>query len=225
MPHITFHHDSHQISDSTPLAFMLALTGGYLDAYTYVSRGGVFANAQTGNMVLLGMNIAAGKFSAALTYFIPIIAFAAGVCITEIIRHHFQKAEKIHWRQIIVFIEMGMLAGVALIPESANMAANCLVSFVCAMQVDTFRKWHDHAFATTMCTGNLRTATELMCSSYFNSDKHIALRGAGYYLIIATFIAGAAGGYVLTKLFAITAVLFTLIPLAAGCAIMCIRED
>lgn len=224
MTHIIFHHDSHQISDSTPIAFMLALTGGYLDAYTYVSRGSVFANAQTGNMVLLGMDIAAGKFSAALTYLIPIIAFAAGVCITEIVKHHFQKSEKIHWRQIVLCVEMIILAVVSFIPESANMAANCLVSFVCAMQVDSFRKWHDHAFATTMCTGNLRTATELMCSSSFNNDKHLALRGAGYYLIIATFIAGSVLGYLLTKSFLLRAVLFTLFPLSLGCAIMFIKE-
>ena len=33
----------------------LAFTGGFLDAYTYLLRGGVFANAQTGNMVLMAL--------------------------------------------------------------------------------------------------------------------------------------------------------------------------
>jgi uncharacterized membrane protein YoaK (UPF0700 family) len=75
-----------------------------------------------------------------------------------------------------------------------------------------------------MCTGNLRTATELMCSSSFNNDKHLALRGAGYYLIIATFIAGSVLGYLLTKSFLLRAVLFTLFPLSVGCAIMFIKE-
>ena len=35
------------------VAALLALVGGFLDAYIYILRGGVFANAQTGNMVLL----------------------------------------------------------------------------------------------------------------------------------------------------------------------------
>ena len=34
---------------------LLAAAGGLLDAYTYLSRGGVFANAETGNMVLFGI--------------------------------------------------------------------------------------------------------------------------------------------------------------------------
>lgn len=36
----------------------LALAGGFLDAYTYLLRGGVFANAQTGNIVLFGIHLA-----------------------------------------------------------------------------------------------------------------------------------------------------------------------
>lgn len=38
---------------------LLAGAGGFLDAYTFVGRGGVFANAQTGNIVLLA--VAAGE--------------------------------------------------------------------------------------------------------------------------------------------------------------------
>ena len=47
-----------QVSDSIPMALLLALTGGFLDAYTYVTRGGVFANAQTGNFALMALNLA-----------------------------------------------------------------------------------------------------------------------------------------------------------------------
>ena len=40
-------------SRTFPVAVMLTLAGGYLDAYTYSARGKVFANAQTGNIVKL----------------------------------------------------------------------------------------------------------------------------------------------------------------------------
>ena len=51
----------HQITeDSLHLGLLLAMVGGYLDAYTFVGRGGVFANAQTGNIVLLGIYAAQG---------------------------------------------------------------------------------------------------------------------------------------------------------------------
>ena len=47
-----------QMSESLRIGLILAAAGGFLDAYTYISRGGVFANAQTGNIVLLGVNAA-----------------------------------------------------------------------------------------------------------------------------------------------------------------------
>jgi uncharacterized membrane protein YoaK (UPF0700 family) len=219
-----FHHESHQLSDSTPVAVMLALTGGYLDAYTYVCRGGVFANAQTGNMVFFGMKIAAGDYGAALSYLVPILSFAAGVFITEQIKANFKHAQNIHWRQIVLLVESLLLTAVAFIPHAYAMVANCIVSFVCALQVDSFRKWHGNAFSTTMCTGNLRTATELICSASRQKDAKLAVRGWAYYIIIMVFIAGAMAGYALTKTCSYYSVLFAIIPLLGGFLLMFFRE-
>ena len=51
------------INGSTRLetAVLLTLCGGYLDAYTYFVRGGVFANAQTGNIIKLGIQMVKTK--------------------------------------------------------------------------------------------------------------------------------------------------------------------
>ena len=48
-----------QISESIELGILLALSGGFMDAYSYIGRGEVFANAQTGNMLLLGVHLSA----------------------------------------------------------------------------------------------------------------------------------------------------------------------
>ena len=47
-------------SDSERLtaACVLSVVGGFLDIYTYLYRGHVFANAVTGNMVLFGLSLA-----------------------------------------------------------------------------------------------------------------------------------------------------------------------
>ena len=42
-----------QMSEAFVTAAFLSVSGGLQDAYTYISRGKVFANAQTGNIVLL----------------------------------------------------------------------------------------------------------------------------------------------------------------------------
>ena len=51
-----------QMSDSVEVAAFLAFSGGVMDAYSYLVRGGVFANAQTGNLLLFGINLTSGSF-------------------------------------------------------------------------------------------------------------------------------------------------------------------
>ena len=46
-----------QMSESLLTAAFLSVSGGLQDAYTYIFRGKVFANAQTGNIVLLSQSI------------------------------------------------------------------------------------------------------------------------------------------------------------------------
>ena len=57
-----------QISESIELGILLALSGGFMDAYSYIGRGEVFANAQTGNMLLLGVHLSEGNIPAAIRY-------------------------------------------------------------------------------------------------------------------------------------------------------------
>ena len=64
-----------QMSDSMLTAFFIILSGGLQDAYTYCCRGKVFANAQTGNIVLLSTHLFEGDWGQALRYLVPVLAF------------------------------------------------------------------------------------------------------------------------------------------------------
>ena len=68
-----------QMSESIELAIFLALSGGLMDAYSYLLRGQVFANAQTGNMLLLGVHASQGNWAMCLKYVFPISFFALGI--------------------------------------------------------------------------------------------------------------------------------------------------
>ena len=52
------------------------------------------------------------------------------------------------------------MIAVGFMPSSLNVPANVILSFSCAVQVNTFRKFRGIPFATTMCIGNMRSATE-----------------------------------------------------------------
>ena len=67
-----------QASESIELGIVLALAGGFMDVYSYVARGGVFANAQTGNILLTGVHLSEGDFALAIRYAVPVICFARG---------------------------------------------------------------------------------------------------------------------------------------------------
>jgi len=179
-----------QISESLPCGILLALSGGCMDAYSYLYRGHVFANAQTGNMLLLGVNLANADFSAALNYLWPILFFILGIILSEVISHK-KESFTMHWKQISVSFEAILLIIVALLPTTSNQLANMMTSFACGIQLESFRIIHDNQVATTMCIGNLRNAVYNL-NQYSNTREKIYFRRAALYLvIIVTFILGA----------------------------------
>ena len=93
----TKHHG--QMSESFLTAVFLSLSGGLQDAYTYLFRGKVFANAQTGNIVLLSSNIMDGQWDRVLHYLVPLCAFALGVLVAEKMRESFCNMQRLHWVQ------------------------------------------------------------------------------------------------------------------------------
>ena len=79
-------------------------------------------------------------------------------------------AKKIHWRQLVLLIEIAILTIVGFMPESLNMAATVMVSFSCSTQVQAFRKVNGFAYASTMCIGNLRSGTDALSGTVCNPD-------------------------------------------------------
>ncbi|GAA3047828.1 hypothetical protein GCM10010464_10060 [Pseudonocardia yunnanensis] len=70
---------------SLGLGLLLAVVGGFLDAFTYVGHGHVFANTMSGNVVLVGVSIVAGQCTQAMHSLTTIPAFLAGVAIANLL--------------------------------------------------------------------------------------------------------------------------------------------
>lgn len=194
------------MSESVVLGFLLAMSGGFMDAYSYLLRDHVFANAQTGNMLLLGVNLSEGNFTQAIHYIFPIMAFILAIAITEFI--HTKNNAKIHWRQVTVFIEAIALLIVAFIPLTNNILANAITSFACGIQVESFRKIHGHGIATTMCIGNVRSGTEQLIHYAQDKDPKKLSTSLLYYGMIFFFVIGAVIGNFCIDFFAEKAILF-----------------
>lgn len=181
------------MSEAFITSIFLAMSGGFQDAYTYFTRKEVFSNAQTGNVVLMSQHFMMGEWLDGLRYLLPLLSFAIGVFIAERIQSRFRYARRLHWRQGILLIEILILFAVGFMPESMDMAATVLVSFSCAMQVQTFRKMDGYSYASTMCIGNLRSGTAAL-STFLRERRPEQMRQALYYLGIIFFFALGAGG-------------------------------
>ena len=192
-----------QMSESFPTAAFLSISGGLQDAYTYVFRGKVFANAQTGNIVLLSQNICERNWLQSAHYYV----------------------QNIHWRQIVLLLEMILLFLVSFLPQSLDMLANALVSFSCAMQVQTFRKVNGYAFASTMCIGNMRSGMEALSAYIRTHDRNVLGKALRYWEIIFLFAVGAGIGGQFVVLFGAHTIWFSCLLLLVSFCLMFIREE
>lgn len=183
-----------QVSESIGLGMILAVAGGFLDAYSYVCRGQVFSNAQTGNILLVGVNVSEGNWGSALRYLVPVIAFTFGIVVADMVRYQMKDQKMIHWRQITVLFEIISMCAISFMPQEWNLLANSLASFACGIQVESFRKINGNGMATTMCIGNLRTATQHVCEYQHTKDKAMLKKGILFYAIILFFAMGAIIG-------------------------------
>lgn len=214
-----------QMSESFLTATFLSVSGGLQDAYTYISRGNVFANAQTGNIVLLSQHIFAKDFRSALHYLIPLVFFALGVAAAELIRQSYRNARRIHWRQLVLLIEILLLGFVGFLPHTQNLLANAMVSFACAMQVQAFRKVNSYAFASTMCIGNIRSGMESLCAYHQTHQKHILYKALHYFGVIFLFAFGAGFGSRLIFLYGLHTIWTSCFLLLISFFLMFIKQE
>ena len=118
-----------QTSESFRLSALLSFSGGFQDAYTFNVRDGVFANAQTGNVVLMSQNFMLGNWGAGFRYLFPLLPFVSGIFLADRIECRHKNRKGIHWRQIVLFVEIIMLIIVGILPKKYNLIANVMVSF------------------------------------------------------------------------------------------------
>ena len=219
-------HLSHrQMSESFLTAAFLSISGGLQDAYTYLFRGKVFANAQTGNIVLLSACVVDRNWYQAAHYLIPLLFFALGIAAAEWVRLKYQRIERLHWRQLVVLSEIILLFAVGFFPVRLNLFANALVSFSCAMQVQTFRKVNGYAFASTMCIGNMRSGMDSLCSWVLNRNPAALKKSLYYWGIILLFALGAGLGSLALDLCGAKAIWLSCLLLAVSFCLMFLKED
>ena len=100
---------------SVPLGMVLAASAGYMDAYSYLARDKVFANAQTGNIMLLGISLAEGRWDQVLHYACPVAAFGIGILLAYFLTQLVWRDGHVEGTCMILALEIAGLFAVPMI--------------------------------------------------------------------------------------------------------------
>lgn len=139
------------------LYFILILVAGFWGAFTYLIRGNVFCNAQTGNVVLMGLALGQGEWMQGFYYIIPISAYMLGAFVSELFPNPIKHRLSIRWDTLLILIEIVVIFVLGCIPDSAPVQISQIaINFIASMQYNTFRQAEGFPVSTTFATNHIR---------------------------------------------------------------------
>lgn len=195
---------------------MLIFVAGFYGAYTLSVRGGVFCNAQTGNMALFGVALGSGNWRKALYYLIPITGYVLGSMVSEAVPRHVRRF-RLRWDTLLTLIEIVAVIVVGFVPATApHQICQVIINFICAMQYNTFRQAEGIGSATTFCTNHTRMFGSNLVRIIFRRNEYpdAMEKVKSHGVMLLCFVLGAVVSAFLCVKFNVHAIWFALIPLA-----------
>lgn len=184
-----------KLVESTPFMAGMTALGGFCNAYTCMTRGGVFANAHTANMAKLGVSLATLNWSGAFGAIVPILGCLLGSVLCELVKDKSGASPRWlggHWHRKAMVLELIALLIVGFIPTTVpHMVVNAFMSFVTGFQLDMFRNWQGGGHNTTICTGNLRTMGQLLYAALARREAAAVKKMFTYAGLLFSFSLGA----------------------------------
>lgn len=170
------------------VALLLTFCGGFCDVYTFLTRGGVFANMQTGNLIKFFISLINNQ-SFELLFIIPILCFMFGCIVAAFM-------QKWKYQYIVTLVLLfATFLGCGFCPQTYEWNLTCvsILSVTGAMQFQAFRHCMNYYYTSTMCTNNMRLFSESIAER--NKGKILF-----YLSVILMFAAGCAVGVSMVKL-------------------------
>ena len=204
--------------------FTLTAVAGFWGAYTYLLRGNVFCNAQTGNVVLMAMALGSAKWEEGLYYLIPLSAYILGAFVSELVPNPVKRHLPVRWDTLLIAIEILAILFLGLLPESAPVQiAQVGINFIASMQYNTFRQAEGVAVATTFVTNHIRQVGVGLAMEWHHrhdAEKPHRRKFLTHLGMLLFFAAGATIGTVFCVQFLGRAIWITLLPLAVVFAVL-----
>jgi uncharacterized membrane protein YoaK (UPF0700 family) len=188
------------------VAAMLALVAGYLDAVCFDRVFGVFPANQSGNAVLLGIGIGAGRAGDAWRPGVAIVGFALGIALAIVVGSRVRRRRR---PELLLGLEIVLLVPLMVIlldtahprTELSGVASGVLLVLTASamgLQTEVIRRVAGVGVATTYQSGAIARLAELVAQrgtpEAARQTNPIGPGLAVLGLVLVAYVAGAALG-------------------------------
>lgn len=205
-------------------AVLLTVANGFLDAHTYLARGSVFANLQSGNVIFFAINLSEKHWGGSVSRLWPIFAFIAGVALSSHIKSG--RVDKVvpHPLRWTMVIQAAVLAGLGFLPTLPHSLVVVPISFLGGMQMRLFRSVGDLAYMPLATTGNLMRLVETGYDYVVEKNRASRRAFTVYAGLSGAFAGGAIAGAFTTRAWGLHAIWVPAGLLAATLILLVIDE-
>ncbi|MCF6515711.1 DUF1275 domain-containing protein [Lactobacillus sp. S2-2] len=172
------------------IASLLAINAGFIDAYTFLFHGEVFAGLQTGNIILLGINLAQFNLINCLHYLISISMFIIGLLIIKFLQGI--TLDNLYRKKIVILFEITFIVlAIILKNKVPELLIVGFFSIAASAQLQEFDLLRGKAFNPIMMTGNIKKISNGIYDVFVHKNKTKLIPLLDTLVVLFSFIIGA----------------------------------
>jgi uncharacterized membrane protein YoaK (UPF0700 family) len=173
---------------------LLTFVGGYLDAYTYLDYGGIFANTQSGNIILAAIALADRQWHVAAHHLPSVLALVVGTFFARWVQSAFMNRRLDAQQACLAFEALILLATMAISGHAPNYIVTVPISFAAAVQWTAFETVGSWPYMSVATTGNIRRLADALFSLRLAHTGSASFRAQTFACISLGFAIGATAG-------------------------------
>lgn len=167
---------------------------GFIDAFTFITQDGLFASAQTGNIVVMSARLFSGDFLEAVVHVASFVGFAVGAFLAQGIVMRFKDHG---WRKYrtYLFLQVIFLMFVALLQDVMGAyALGFLLGLLAGYELTVFRKIQTTSINNGIMTGNAKNMMNNLYLAIFHNDRAALSTFMTLLAGLLVFMLGAGAG-------------------------------
>lgn len=197
-PHIFQAYRAKYTEQSLLFLLILTVVGGYMNGYSFVTRGGSLVTMQSGNMARIGIAAYTHDMELFIVSIIPIVGCLVGCTISYLLRDLKKHSTPIYWQKVSLSAEIALFTLIGFIPvDFHNHIVNFAIAIVSGFQLCSLKSYRGYAHTTTLASGNVRNLGEILASLILKRDAEALSLFLEYFILFISFTVGAILGCII----------------------------